>query len=283
LTRNGEFLTAPTGGDDGSVGVFCGLSPRRQLLVAAVAALVGVGLASLVVPRIVNAFGRVGIPAQDRAGPVILVSGYGGGTGALETLAQRIRATGRAATVVPVVDDGTGDLRVQARALDRAVEEALAGVGAPSVDVVGYSAGGIVARLWAQDHDGVHKARRIITLGAPHHGAHIAATGAAGLPAACPMACQQLAPGSRLLAELASPVSVPPHWVSVWTDQDEIVTPPDSGRLEGAVDVRVQAVCPGARVGHGDLPADPRVVAVVLAGIGPGATVVLPARCPASL
>jgi triacylglycerol lipase len=210
LTRNGEFLTAPRDGDDWSVGVFGGLSPRRRLLFAAVAALAGVGLAGLVVPRIVNGFERVGIPAQDRAGPVLLVSGYGGGLGALETLAKRIRATGRDATVVPVVDDGTGDLRLQAQALDRAVDEALAGGGAPSVDVVGYSAGGIVARLWAQDYDGEHKTRRIVTLGAPHHGARVAATGAAGLPAACPRACQQLARGSRLLAELTTVTAIDP-------------------------------------------------------------------------
>jgi hypothetical protein len=46
------------------------------------AALAGVGLAGLVVLRIVDGVGRVGIPAQDRAGAVLLVSGYGSGSGA---------------------------------------------------------------------------------------------------------------------------------------------------------------------------------------------------------
>jgi transcriptional regulator of nitric oxide reductase len=48
--------------------------------------------------------------------------------------------------VLHLVGDGTGDLRVQANALANMVAGLQAG-GATSVDVVGYSAGGIVIRL----------------------------------------------------------------------------------------------------------------------------------------
>jgi pimeloyl-ACP methyl ester carboxylesterase len=219
--------------------------------------------------------GRRPVPAQDRAGPVLLVPGYGGGTGSLDQLAGRLRAAGRQATVVPLPGDGTGDLNQQADTLDGYVNSALAG-GAPSVDVIGYSAGGVVARLWAQDHNGTHKARRIVTLGSPEHGAQIAAAGTAFVPGACPTACQQLAPGSSLLARLRTPVPTPPAWLAVWTTADQTVTPPDSARIEGATNLPVQSICPQSTIGHSQLPTDPFVDAAILAAIGPGPITVPP-------
>jgi hypothetical protein len=58
-------------------------------------------------------------------------------------------------------------------------------------------------------------------------------------------------------------------WLAVLTLDDETVTPVDSARLEGAVNVAVQSLCPSLRVGHGGLPTDPLVTSVVLAAIGP--------------
>jgi triacylglycerol lipase len=122
--------------------------------------------------------------------------------------------------------------------------------------------------LWAQRHDGAHRARRVVTLGAPHHGTKLAAAGILLAPGACPKACQQLAPGSPLLRSLTTPVPSPPRWLAVWTDQDQTVTPPDSGHLEGAVNVAVQALCPQRPVSHSQLPTDGAVTSVVLQAIG---------------
>lgn len=236
-------------------------------MLTAIAALVAVGVV-LAGVRLIR--GGPDVPAPDRPGSVVLVPGFGGGVAALDGLAGRIRATGREVVVVALPDGGVGDLNEQALALDQYVAQALR-AGAPSVDVIGYSAGGVVARLWAQNHDGAHKARRVITLGSPHHGANIAAAGTAGLPGACPVACQQLAPGSRFLQGLSAPVRVPPTWLSIWTLDDETVTPPESARLEGAINLTVQSRCPRLRVGHSGLPTNGFVTSVVLEAIGPGA------------
>jgi pimeloyl-ACP methyl ester carboxylesterase len=214
------------------------------------------------------------VPRQDQPGPVLLVPGYGGGTAGVNVLAGRIRAAEREALVVSLPENATGDLRQQARALDRYVEEVLRR-GVPSVDVVGYSAGGVVARLWVQEHDGARKVRRVVTLGSPHHGTTLAAAGAAAGAGLCPTACQQLAPGSSLLAGLATPAPNPPAWLSLWTVQDETVTPPESARLEGALNVALQTVCPRLRVSHSGLPSDPLVTKLVLDAIG-----VAPPRAP---
>jgi hypothetical protein len=245
--------------------LFGGLSPRRRALLIGVVVALAVGAGVGGYGLITDTPGRV--PRSDRPGPVVLVPGYGGGTGGLDVLATRIRATGRDVRVVALPDGGVEDLNRQATVLDQYVAEALRG-GAASVDVIGYSAGGVVARLWVQNHDGARKARRVITLGSPHHGASIAAAGAAAVPGACPTACQQLAPGSALLTALSVPVPDPPAWLSVWTADDQTVTPPDSARLEGAINVAVQSLCPQLRLSHSELPTDAFVTKLVLVAIG---------------
>src|SRR6185436_11993312 len=181
-------------------------------------------------------------PAQDRPGAVLLVPGYGGSRTGLLQLAGRIEATGRSATVLTLVGDGTGDLSAQVAVLDTAVDAALA-AGAPSVDVVGYSAGGVVAGLWVARDDGAAKARRIVTLGAPLAGTSLAATATVVAPDACPAACRQLAPGSAEVAELTrNRVGDAVPWLSVWTSDDETVTPPDTAtQLAGTLHVQVQS------------------------------------------
>jgi triacylglycerol esterase/lipase EstA (alpha/beta hydrolase family) len=211
-----------------------------------------------------------GGPAQDRPGPVVLVPGYGGSTSSLDTLAARIRALGRSATVIQLPGAGTGSLLADAALLNSAVDSYLRH-GAPSVDVVGYSAGGVVALIWARQDDGAARARRIITLGSPFHGTQLAADAEAFAPSACPAACQQLVPGSQLLGGLG--VSDPaglPRWLSLWTGDDQVVTPPESARLAGAIDVEVQSVCPSARISHSQLPTSPVVEAMVLQALGRG-------------
>jgi len=208
-----------------------------------------------------------GAPAQNRLGPVLLVPGYGGESGSLDTLASRIRANGRPATVLQLPGSGTGSLVADAVALNSAVAQAKRN-GAPSVDVIGYSAGGVVALLWARHDDGASRARRIVTLGAPFHGSELAAAALALAPGQCPVACRQLVPGSPLLASLdaASGIGLPP-WLSLWTADDEVVTPPASARLAGAIDVPVQTVCPALAVSHTDMPSNPAVINMVLEAI----------------
>ena len=208
-----------------------------------------------------------GYPPQDRPGPVLLVPGYGGQTGSLSALAARIRSAGREATVVSLPGNGTGDLNADASALNAAVNRAL-DRGAPSVDVIGYSAGGVVVLLWARHDDGPAKARRVITLGSPFHGAAIAAGAEGFVPGACPEACQQLVPGSSLLAGLAAGTPAGLHWLSLWTTDDQTVTPPDSARLAGAINVPIQSVCPGEQISHSQLPTSPVVTKIVLQAIG---------------
>jgi triacylglycerol lipase len=267
---------------DGAAARLRGLSRRRRVLGIVVAVIVTAGVAGGVVaatqhggngpagPAGPASSARASGPPQNRPGPVLLVPGYGGSTGALDVLAGRIRATGRQATVLNLPGTGTGSLVADVRLLNAAVSSALAH-GAPSVDVVGYSAGGVVALIWARRDDGFAKARRIVTLGSPFHGTQLAAAAEALDPSACPAACEQLIPGSSLLTSLnvSSPAGLP-RWESLWTTDDMVVTPPDSASLPGAVDVPIQSVCPAVRLTHSQLPTSPVVTSMVLEALGSG-------------
>lgn len=263
--------------------MLAGLSPARRRLVLGLLAALLVGAvavaAAVLVPRL-TADAPTPVSQAD-PGPVLLVPGYGGSTTGLQALADVLTTAGRDATVVPVPGDGTGDLEASAEVLGQAVDAALARTGASTVDVVGYSAGGVVARLWAAD-GGAAQARRVLTLGSPHHGTTVADLAGSLAPDQCPVACQQLQTGSELLRRLNAGDETPtgPTWVSIWTQDDTTVTPPDSARLDGALNLTVQSVCADSTVGHGQLPTDPLVQGMVVAELASGQPVDLgPADC----
>ena len=254
-----------------------GLSPRRRLLLGALA--LAVAAAGVVAGALVTRGQPEAVPG--RAGDVLLVPGYGGSQTSLDHLAARIRATGRTATVVQLAGNGTGDLTVQAQVLDGYVNRAI-GAGSGPVTVIGYSAGGVVAWLWDVDYGGPARVGTIITLGSPLHGARIAAVGAAYDPGECPVACQQLVPGSALLAQLQQSTQPRPPWLSLWSTDDQTVDPPDSARQAGAVNVPLQSVCPAVDIQHSQLPTAPLVVGIVLRTLASGrVTAPVPGDCAA--
>lgn len=245
------------------------LSPQRRRLVLGVGVVVGLLVLALVVTLVVRSLTRGGPVPQDRPGPVLLVPGYGGRTASLDPLAAMLRGEGRDVTVVSLVGDGTGDLDAQADHLADVADEVLTASGAPSVDVVGYSAGGVVVRLWVRDHGGDAQARRVLTLGSPQHGTSVAALGAE-VAGGCPTACEQLLPDSALLRRLNAGDETPagPAWVTVRSDADQVVTPTASAALDGALNLRVQDLCPSATTPHGGLPGDPVVLAALSTVLG---------------
>jgi triacylglycerol lipase len=202
-------------------------------------------------------------PELARAGevPVLVVPGYNGAPASVGTLAARLRAAGHRVLVVDLPDRGTRDLRESARALGATVDR----TGAARVDLVGFSAGGVVVRLWLADPARALRARRVVMLGSPNHGTELAGAAAALDPGMCGSVCQ-LAPGSGLLAELNRGDETPagPRFFSIWTSLDQTVTPPATARLEGAANIRVQDVCPSARLGHGDLIINPLALGLVV-------------------
>jgi triacylglycerol lipase len=246
------------------------LSPQRRRFVltaiglCVVAVVVGLFRYSVTRPADVTPV------SQHTAGPVLLVPGFGGSTTSLKVLQSALQRVGRDAVIVSLPGDGTGDLRSQARVLDKAAHAALHASRTSSVDVVGYSAGGVVARYWVRRLGGGNLARRIVTLGSPNHGTALAGIATDLTPDTCPVACRQLVPDSDFLSSLNAGDETPPgpEWVSIWTTDDRTVVPADSASIKGALDFSVQSVCAAAHVEHGELPSDPLVIAMTLAELG---------------
>jgi triacylglycerol lipase len=183
----------------------------------------------------------------------------------LETLANRLQSAGRTTILLALPDGATGDLNVQADVLAARVTQALK-TGAPSVDLVGYSAGGIVIGLFVAAH--ANEVRQIVTLGSPLHGTEIAGLAVTlNLSSTeCPVACREMAPGSSILTSLdaAEPARTGVPWTSMWTNDDQVVLPPDSARFTGATNIVLQQVCADDKANHLNLPADQLVAGLTL-------------------
>jgi triacylglycerol esterase/lipase EstA (alpha/beta hydrolase family) len=237
------------------------LSPRRRTLIVATALAVVVAVGAAVAAA--GGLWRRAEPELARAGevPVLVVPGYNGTPASVGTLAARLRAAGHRVVVVELPDRGTRDLRASATALGAAVDR----TGAARVDLVGYSAGGVVVRLWLADPARALRVRRVVLLGTPNHGTELAGAAAALDPGLCGSVCQ-LAPGSGLLAGLNRDDETPPgpRFFSIWTAADQTVVPPATARLDGAANIRVQDVCPSASLGHDGLVADPLALGLVV-------------------
>ena len=250
--------------------VLATLAPARRRLVLGLLAALVAGVLAGGVAFAVHATSGAGSVEQDRPGPVLLVPGYGGATDSLQPLATTLRATGRDVTVVALPDRATGDLTAQAGVLADVAKAARDRTGADSVDVVGYSAGGVVAQLWVREEGGAGEVRRLVTLGSPLHGTQLAAFGQL-VAGSCPVACQQLVPQSPLLAQLlATALPDGPAYLSLWSTSDDVVLPPTSAILDRVPSPSLQSICPSAVVRHSALPSSPQVIAMVRDALAAG-------------
>jgi triacylglycerol lipase len=232
------------------------LTPQRRRL------LIGTVIAGTLV-ALALAWAVVGGQRQETQDiPVLLVHGFGGTTSSMDRLEGALRSQGRRVVSVQLPRLGTAAIEKSARAVADAVTE----TGAHRVDLVGFSAGGVVIRTYLRELEGAAVARRVVLVGSPNHGAQVAAFAASVDPTTCVDACAQLSPGSSFLDGLNDGDETPdgPDYTSIWTANDRTVTPPESAILEGASNVRVQDVCSDSALGHAELISDQLAIGLVL-------------------
>ncbi len=175
-----------------------------------------------------------------------------------------------------------GDIPTSARQLGDFVSRVRSQTGAPQVDLVGWSQGGMMPR-WYMDQDGgapfVHA---LVGLAPSNHGTTVdglssllTATTALGLPAVtsligCPACTQQLV-GSSFLAALNRGGDATPgvQETVIETAYDQVVTPYQSAFLAGADNITLQQQCPLDFTDHLGIPYDSAALQDVLNALGP--------------
>lgn len=163
--------------------------------------------------------------------PVLLVHGIWDTGAKLATLRAAIERAGR--RVVTAMDlvpnDGRAPLHVLAEQVRARVESLARAHGAERVDLVGFSMGALVSRVYLQRLGGKRRVRRFVSISGPHGGtvhAHV-------LPLA---GARDMRRGSALLRELDAD---PDPWGDVevhvlYTPFDLMIVPARSSELRGA-------------------------------------------------
>ena len=227
------------------------LTPRRTLHLAwrEYRALVGA------TPRIMLCKWLMRDPPPGRVdAPVLLVHGVLCNAGVFHPLCRFLRRCGVPGVYSLSYGPPLASIERFVDQLAAKIDAVLADTGASSLTIIAHSMGGLVARAYLRKH-GAGKLRRVVTIGAPHHGsAH------AGLFFGESLA--QIRVGNPWLVALnRERIDATLPFVSMWSWHDSMVAPQTSSRLAGTIDV------PLTGIGHNALLADPEVFARVLTEI----------------
>lgn len=178
---------------------------------------------------------RLSKPPGERL-PLLLIHGYQCNRGFWFWLRPRLEAAGWT-VATHSLEPVWGDIDSYAEGIERRIVEVLSVTGAPQVILVGHSMGGLACRAYLRRY-GNAKVARLITLGSPHHGSHLA-------PFGLGRNAQQMRLGSPWLAALAASgaVSLPPESVSIYSCHDNYVAPQQAcSTLAGARTIAISGV-----------------------------------------
>ncbi len=199
---------------------------------------------------------RAGSAATRR--PVLLIPGWKDHARALRFIARHLISNGWPADFVTPISfrDRFGGNHDHAREIADAIAGIRTRTGAPSVDVVAHSMGGLAVRQYLHAHAGDgHAIRRAVFLATPHAGTWVAwlAWGKGG---------RDLRPGSPFLAALGAPAAPPGvrcHTVAAAFDTH--IVPPSSVHLDGA------RPHPAAALTHRGLLRNPAALRVIVSAL----------------
>lgn len=190
--------------------------------------------------------------------PVLCVHGIDDRGAAWDALRAHLTAAGwrdvEAIDLHP--NHGEAPLEELAAQVAKAADALRARTGSERIDLVAFSMGTLVSRIYLQRLGGRAHVRKFVSLSGPHHGTWMAYfRDNAG--------ARQMRPGSELLNELART----DRWdgvevFSIWTPLDLMILPADSARLPGAT-ARIYPVA-----AHPLMLLDGRVLEAVEAALG---------------
>jgi triacylglycerol lipase len=197
---------------------------------------------------------------DDPAGlPVLLIHGYGCNSGYWHSMSRKLmseRITHHAVSLEPLF----ADIDDYAPLIDRALTQLCRETGQEKAVIVAHSMGGLVARAYLRKY-GAARVARVITLGTPHRGTGLANFGT-GLNSRQMEWRVNAGQGkaSRWLEDLEASEdhTLRLLFASIYSHQDNIVSPQTSPHLDGAENIEL------AGIGHVSLAMNPEVQKIVI-------------------
>jgi triacylglycerol esterase/lipase EstA (alpha/beta hydrolase family) len=201
-------------------------------------------------------------PGTADTAPVLLVHGYGCNSGYWHFMSLALTRAGIGHYGIDL-EPMLASIEQFVPALHARIEEICRHTGQDQIVIVAHSMGGLVARAYLRDHS-AHRVRRVITLGTPHRGTGLARFGAGvnvremlWTGSAENGRCSDWLQGLARHEDLA----LRPLFVSIFSHQDNIVSPQLSSQLSGARNIEFNGI------GHVALGLDPRVQQEVMNAI----------------
>lgn len=177
-------------------------------------------------------------PETGRHGPVLLVHGYLCNRGSW-TVMRRLLADRLPNPVFTIsLEPPFGRIDDYVPQLDARVSDILAGSGHTKLHLICHSMGGLVARAWLARNQGWSRVASLAMFGSPHHGTELARAGIGHN-------VRQMVKGNGWLAALeAEEAGLSPAVpvISVHTENDNLVYPPESANLPWAANIRIEGI-----------------------------------------
>lgn len=168
--------------------------------------------------------------------PVLLVHGLMDNRHKMAAIAKYLRQLGWEVFDIDLVpNNGATRLEILAKQVLDLVDRTFAPQ--QSIDLLGFSMGGLVTRYYLQRLGGIDRVQRFITISTPHRGtiaAHFSLR----------PGCMQMRPDSDFMRDLNSDVDRlhSLNFTSIWTPFDLIILPPNSSELGIGTEIAIPVV-----------------------------------------
>ncbi|AFY45898.1 triacylglycerol lipase [Nostoc sp. PCC 7107] len=167
--------------------------------------------------------------------PVLLIHGISDTEAVFRKMRNYLQDKGWSVYALNLVPNN-GDVGLDI--LAQQVADYIAATFAPeqTLDIVGFSMGGIVSRYYVQRLGGIERVQRLITISSPHHGTYVAY-------GSWRPGCEQMRTHSNFLKDLNSDAVMLKqlNFTSIWTPYDLMIVPAKSSQMPIGTEVIIPA------------------------------------------
>lgn len=188
--------------------------------------------------------------------PTIVIHGFFTPSATNLPVHVALRRRGVSTYDVPIPGLNTQSVERSSEVLAARVREVLDRTGAPELNLVGVSLGGVIAAHYVRVLEPTARVRRAVTLGSPFDAVKLA--GLVGRLSPALPAARDIAPGSQVIRAIRSATDAPVEIVAIHAEGDAVV-PPEAAMLPGARNLR--APIGNYPFAHYQLVVDPRNLA----------------------